>query len=59
MEINVDGYSGKILRVRGKGVTHFSGFGKGDLYVELIVKTPKKLSKEQKELLRKLKESGL
>jgi len=51
--------SGRILRVRGKGIPHFSGFGKGDLYVELAVATPKKLSKEQKELLNKLKEQGL
>jgi DnaJ-class molecular chaperone len=30
-----------------------------DLLVELIVKTPKKLTKKQKELLEKLKEEGL
>ena len=51
--------SGKILRISGKGISHFSGFGRGNLYIELIVKTPKKLSKKQKELLEKLKEEGL
>jgi len=51
--------SGKILRISGKGIPHFSGYGKGDLYVELIVKTPKRLTKKQKELLEKLKEEGL
>lgn len=51
--------SGKILRISGKGITHFSGYGRGNLYVELIVKTPKKLSKKQKELLEKLKEAGI
>ena len=51
--------SGKILRISGKGIPHFSGYGKGNLYVELIVKTPKKLTKKQKELLEKLKEEGL
>lgn len=51
--------SGKILRISGKGIPHFSGYGKGDLYVELIVKTPKKLTKKQKELLEKLKEEGI
>ncbi len=51
--------SGKILRVSGKGIPHFSGYGKGDLYVELVVKTPKKLTKKQKELLEKLKEEGI
>jgi len=51
--------SGKILRISGKGIPHFSGYGRGDLYVELIVKTPKKLTKKQKELLEKLKEEGI
>lgn len=51
--------SGKILRISGKGIPNFSGYSKGNLYVELIVKTPKKLTKKQKELLEKLKEEGL
>lgn len=51
--------SGKILRISGRGVPHFSGYGRGNLYVELIVKTPQKLTKKQKELLEKLKEEGL
>lgn len=51
--------SGKILRISGKGIPHFSGYGRGNLYVKLIVKTPKKITKKQKELLEKLKEEGL
>lgn len=51
--------SGKILRISGKGVPHFSGWGRGDLYVELVVKTPKKLTKKQKELLEQLKKEGV
>ena len=51
--------SGKILRISGKGIPHFSGYGKGDMYVTLLVKTPKKLSRKQKELLEKLKEEGI
>jgi molecular chaperone DnaJ len=51
--------SGKILRISNKGIPHFSGYGKGDMYVELTVKTPKKLTKKQKELLEKLKEEGM
>lgn len=50
---------GEVFRISGKGVPHFSGYGRGDLYVELIVKTPKHLTKTQKELLKKLKEEGL
>jgi len=51
--------SGKILRISGKGIPHFSGYGRGNLYVQLIIKTPKKLTKEQKEIIEKLKEKGL
>lgn len=51
--------SGKILRISGKGIPHFSGYGRGNLYVKLIIKTPKKLTKKQKELLEKLREEGI
>ena len=51
--------SGEVLRVKGKGVPHFSGLGRGDMYVELRISTPKKLTKEQKELFEKLKQKGL
>jgi len=55
--------SGRVFRISGKGIPHFGvprGYpGKGDLYVELVIKTPKKLTKKQKELLEKLKEEGL
>ena len=51
--------SGKVLIISGKGIPHFSGLGKGNLYVKLNIKTPKKLSKKQKELIEKLKEEGI
>jgi len=51
--------SGKIFRIKGKGIPHFSNRGQGDLYVELNIDIPKKITKEQKELLRKLQEKGL
>ncbi|PIU46779.1 molecular chaperone DnaJ [bacterium (Candidatus Gribaldobacteria) CG07_land_8_20_14_0_80_33_18] len=51
--------SGKVLRISGKGIPHFSGYGRGDMYVNLIIKTPKNLTKQQKELLEKLKEEGV
>jgi len=51
--------SGKILRISKKGMPHFSNLGRGDLYIELIVKTPKKITKKQKELLEELRENGL
>jgi len=51
--------SGKVLRISGKGVPHFSGYGKGDFYVKLVIETPKRLTKKQKELLEKLKQEKL
>lgn len=41
--------SGKILRLRGKGIPSINGYGKGDLLVHVNVWTPKTLSKQQRE----------
>jgi molecular chaperone DnaJ len=43
---------GRQFRVRGKGMPVLRSAQKGDLYVELAVETPVKLSRRQKELLR-------
>jgi len=51
--------SGKVLRISGKGIPHFSGYGRGNLFVELRVKTPRRLTKEQKRLLEQLQKEGL
>ncbi len=51
--------SGKVFRISGKGIPHFSGYGKGNFYVKIETKTPSKLSKRQKELFEQLKEEGL
>lgn len=46
--------SGKILRLRGKGVSSINGYGNGDLLVHVNVWTPKELNKEQKEFFEKM-----
>lgn len=46
--------SGQLLRLRGMGMPDVHGYGKGDLFVRVVVETPTKLSTEQEELLRKL-----
>lgn len=51
--------NGARLRLKGQGLPHFKGSGRGDLYVKLNVKVPKRLSKRQKELLEELAEEGL
>ena len=47
--------SGKILRLRGKGIPSINGYGKGDLLVHVNVWTPKTLSKKQKEFFEEMK----
>lgn len=49
--------SGKVLRLKGKGLQILQGYGTGDLFVHINVWTPKKVSKEEKELLEKLRNS--
>ena len=48
--------SGKILRLRGKGIPNINGYGKGDLLVHVNVWTPKTLNKEQKEFFESMRE---
>lgn len=48
--------SGKILRLKGKGLPSLQGYGTGDFLIHVNVWTPKKLSKEQKEFFEKMKE---
>ena len=45
--------SGAVIPIKGKGVTHLRGGGRGDLIVHVEVHTPTKLNKEQEELLSK------
>ncbi|UNY97388.1 molecular chaperone DnaJ [Zhouia spongiae] len=46
--------SGKILRLKGKGIPSINGYGSGDLLVHVNVWTPKTLNKEQKEFFEKM-----
>ncbi|HTW99347.1 MAG TPA: molecular chaperone DnaJ [Acidimicrobiales bacterium] len=46
--------SGKIVRLRGKGVPQLRGRGRGDLHVRILVDIPTGLPKEQEALLREL-----
>jgi molecular chaperone DnaJ len=46
--------SGREFRLRGRGVPHLQGRGRGDLIVTVVVDTPTDLTREQEELLRQL-----
>ena len=49
--------SGKILRLRGKGVPSINGYGSGDLLVHVNVWTPKTLDKKQKDFFESMREN--
>jgi molecular chaperone DnaJ len=48
---------GSTVRLRGLGVPRLQGGGRGDLYVHVEVKTPSKLTREQKKLFEQLRET--
>ena len=48
--------SGANFRIRGKGVPHVNGHGRGDLFIHIEVKVPVKLNRAQKDLFEKLRE---
>jgi molecular chaperone DnaJ len=48
--------SGRVLRLRGKGVPRLDGRGRGDLRLRLVVDTPTNPTAEEDELLRRLAE---
>ena len=50
--------SGDMLKIRGKGAYMSSGYGRGDLLVEIYVEIPKKINKQVKEVMHQLKKEG-
>ena len=49
--------TGTTFRLRGKGIPVLRSKARGDQLVTVVVETPTKLSKEQKELLHRFEES--
>lgn len=49
--------SGKVFRLKGKGLPSLNSYGRGDLLVNINIWTPKQLSKEEAELLEKFRTS--
>lgn len=50
--------SGTLIRLRGQGMPHLQGRGKGDEYVRLIVNVPSYLSRRQRQLLEEFEEEN-
>jgi molecular chaperone DnaJ len=59
MKVPPGSQSGKIFRLRHRGVASLNGSGRGDVLVNLLVEVPTKLSAKQKAILREFaKASG-
>ncbi len=57
LKIPAETQSGKLFRLRGRGVSSVRSSSKGDLLCRAVVETPVNLSKRQKDLLRQFEES--
>ena len=57
LKIPAETQSGRVFRLRDKGVKPVRGNARGDLFCRVVVETPVHLSAEQRELVRKLDES--
>ena len=54
LKIRAGTQPGTMIRLRGRGIKRLRGYGRGDQYVRLQVKIPRKLTKKQKEVLKNL-----
>ncbi len=57
LKIPAETQTGKVFRLRSKGMKSVRGYAQGDLLCKVVVETPVNLSREQKELLTQLQES--
>jgi len=57
IKIPAESQSGRVFRLRDKGVKPVRGGARGDLFCKVVIETPVKLSAEQREMVRRLDES--
>ncbi len=50
--------TGTTFRLKGKGIQRLNSSSRGDQYITVVVETPKNMSREQKELLRRFAEAS-
>ena len=51
-EIHEGTQPGDVFKLKGKGIQHLGGRGRGDQYVRVVIEVPKNLNSKQKELIR-------
>jgi molecular chaperone DnaJ len=57
LKVPAETQSGKVFRLKGKGIRPVRGGEQGDLFCRVVIETPVKLSAEQKAMLHKFDES--
>jgi len=57
LKVPPESQSGRVFRLRGKGIQPARGGAQGDLFCRVVIETPVKLSTEQRELLLRFDES--
>jgi molecular chaperone DnaJ len=57
IKIPAESQSGRVFRLRDKGVKPVRGGARGDLFCKVVIETPVKLSAEQRELVKQLEAS--
>ncbi len=57
IKIEAGTQSGKVLRLKNKGIPHLQHYGVGDLLVNISVWTPQSLSRDEKSMLEKMRKS--
>ena len=58
LKIEAGTQSGTVVRMRGKGLPDVNGYGKGDLYVKILVWSPRKLSRSEREAVENMASSS-
>lgn len=58
MKIPAGTQTGKVFAIRGKGIPHLQGSGRGDQHVRVVVETPTQLSAKQRDLLEKFADAS-
>lgn len=58
LKVDAGTQSGTIIRLRGKGMPQMGSYGKGDLYVKILVWIPRKLSRSEKDAVEAMRTSS-
>ena len=58
LKLDAGTQSGYVTRLRGKGLPALNGYGKGDLYVKILVWIPHKLSRDEKRAIEEMRASS-